>query len=68
VPASRSTAESASGNRLRQAAESAGRVVGHFTTPCPAGMNARQRSPAKQSRWFIADTEHTLTDGIAPKL
>jgi 6-phosphogluconolactonase (cycloisomerase 2 family) len=31
-------------------AASAGRMVGHFTTPCAAGMKAKQRSASSRNR------------------
>ena len=47
----RSTALSGSGSSFSStSAVKAGRTVGHFTTPCPAGMKARQRSASSRNR------------------
>ena len=47
----RSIAESASGNSFSStSADKAGRDVGHFTTPCPAGMSAKQRSASSRNK------------------
>ena len=68
----RSTALSASGSSFSStSAESAGRVVGHFTTPCPAGMKAEAAlgllaEQAEIGRG-IADAEHALAGGVAPQ-
>ena len=68
----RSTAPSVSGNSFSStSADSAGRAVGHFTTPCAGrhegeaalGLLAEQAEIGRR----IADAEHALAGGIAPQ-